>query len=144
MGIIQVQLFMLIFRTPGNSVIWDLILFTKFYLLFQISFSIITSSLVFSDPFFVNQIIKSIENLNYEYPIWLVFGMFALALLKTIIDSQLSLNSRHWLNQMKTILVTEIFKKSLRRFTFTYGDGKKNARASQGRIVSLMGSGIYF
>jgi ABC-type multidrug transport system fused ATPase/permease subunit len=130
-------------RNPENSPIWDTIIFTKKYAVFQIVIALITTTLDFSKPFFINRLLSWIQHhkeADIYHGILLLLGMFSASILQQILYSQVYLNGRHWGIQIRSVLVHEVFKKSLRRT----GGTKKNDDdpANQGKIVSLMSTDI--
>jgi ABC-type multidrug transport system fused ATPase/permease subunit len=131
------------FRVPGNSVVWDSVRFTKWYGIWQLSIAMITTTLDFSKPFFINLLLNWIQSKkdgeSNEYGYYLLGGMFLSSLVKQILESQISLSGRHWGIQLRSIYVYEIFKKSLRR-TGGASLEDEEGKTSQGKIVSLMSS----
>ncbi|KAJ3312633.1 hypothetical protein HDV04_002775 [Boothiomyces sp. JEL0838] len=135
------------FRNPKNSVIWDSVLFTKSFAFYQVNVAVISTVLDFAKPFFLNQLLSWIQ---YKQPgeslmngVWLLIGLFVCSIIRETLYAQIFLNARHWGIQLRAVLVYEIFKKSLRRVagsTMDDGEGGKNQKASQGKIVSLMSS----
>lgn len=133
------------FKNSKNSIVWDALLFTKEYALYQIAVAIITTTLDFAKPFFINLLLVWIQNRkpgeSYEYGFYLLIGMFASSILKQILDAQIYLSGRHWGMQLRAIFVYEIFKKSLRRTGgAALADDEQGQKATQGKIVSLMSS----
>jgi ABC-type multidrug transport system fused ATPase/permease subunit len=134
-----------IFKSNNNSIVWDATLFTKQYAIYQILVSIITTTLDFSKPFFINLLLVWIQNRKpgepYDFGFYLLIGMFASSILKQILDAQIYLSGRHWGMQLRAIFVYEIFKKSLRRTGGSaLADDEQGQKATQGKIVSLMSS----
>ncbi|KAJ3272856.1 hypothetical protein HDV01_005179 [Terramyces sp. JEL0728] len=137
----------LAFRNPNHSVIWDSVLFTRSFAFYQINVAVISTVLDFAKPFFLNQLLSWIQ---YKQPgeslmkgAWLLIGLFVCSIIRETLYAQLFLNARHWGIQLRAVLVYEIFKKSLRRVagsTMDDGEGGRNQKASQGKIVSLMSS----
>jgi ABC-type multidrug transport system fused ATPase/permease subunit len=129
------------YHVDGNSVVSDSIWFTKWYAIYQLSLSILTTTLDFSKPFFINLLLNWIQRRkdgdDNMYGYYLLGGMFISSLLKQILESQINLSSRHWAIQLRSIYIYEIFNKSLHR-TGGASLEDEEGKASQGKIVSLM------
>eukprot|EP00842_Homolaphlyctis_polyrhiza_P006113 jgi/Hompol1/6502/HPOL_003284-RA len=132
-------------RVKGNNVFWDLLRLTKYYFSFQMSVSVITTVLDFSKPFFINRTLNWIQNRqpgdSWYGGAFLLIGMFVASMIREFLYSQMSLSGRHWGMQLRSVLVYEIFTKSLRRAGTTIrstSDEEDDGSASQGKIVSLM------
>jgi hypothetical protein len=139
------------FRKSRRNIIWSLLWFTKSFGIFQTAIAILTTVLDFSNPFFMNLILKFIqdrqENNDLKYGVMLIFGMFVANLVKTVLNSQIELSGRKWGIQIRSILVHEILAKSLRRASVTSSKSLKNDEdddfyASIGKIVSLMSTDV--
>ncbi|KAI8921698.1 hypothetical protein BC831DRAFT_515070 [Entophlyctis helioformis] len=91
-------------RNPRNSFYWDLLRLTYQYATFQLITAVVSSTLQFASPFFINRIL-------------------------VLINSQMSLSARHWGMQLRSVLVYEIFTKSLHRAD-TLGRPKNATKAA--------------
>lgn len=135
------------FDARGSSFILKLIKFTKKYAVYQLLMSTISSVLDFAKPFFINRILSMLDSPTSDKPyldgIILLSAMFTASMLRNIISSLVNLNGRHWGIQLRSILVYEIFRKSLRKsdgFANDESDTTQSKKASQGKIVNLMSS----
>lgn len=141
----------LAFRKTRDHIIWSLLWFTKSFGLFQTALAILTTILDFSNPFFMNLILKFIqdrqENKELKYGVMLIFGMFVTNIVKAVLNSQIELSGRKWGIQIRAILVHELLAKSLRRASVTSSksledDEDDDSYASTGKIVSLMSADV--
>lgn len=143
----------LAFKKSTNHIIWSLIWFTRSFGIFQTTLAILTTILDFSNPFFMNLILKFIQsskesqNVDMRYGVILIFSMFVANLVKAVLNSQIELSGRKWGIQIRAILVNEILAKSLRRASVTSSksleeDEDDDSYASTGKIVSLMSADV--
>jgi ABC-type multidrug transport system fused ATPase/permease subunit len=135
------------FRNPHHSVVWNAVLFTKKFAIWQITLAVLSTILDFAKPFFINQLLVWIQTKspdeNINHGLFLLAGMFVSALVREILYGQIYLSGRHWGIQLRSIFVFEIFRKSLRRTGgAALADEDAGTKASQGKIVSLMSSDI--
>ena len=140
-------------RKTTDQIIRSLLWFTRRFCVFQICISILTTSLDFANPFFINRILNFIQSARADEPLdWktgilLLGGMFAANIVKELLYSQIELSGRKWGIQLRSILVHEILSKSLRRAMVTTPKGLSDEEededyASTGKIVSLMSADV--
>lgn len=128
--------------------------------------SVLTTTLDFANPFFINRILVLIQERNikdslftdpsastWTAPLLLLGGLFLASLVREILYGQIELSGRHWGIQLRSILVHEILSKSLRRATASSApkstnkggedeDEEESSTASTGKIVSLMSADV--
>ncbi|KAJ3295827.1 hypothetical protein HDU76_006793, partial [Blyttiomyces sp. JEL0837] len=141
---------------PTSSLIASLITMNKLTMLFQFILVVISTTLFFSGPYFLNLIIKNLEaaasgsktrepiELAYLY----VFGILVSALLRFLIDGQTGLIGKKIGMRVSNVLSGLIYRKALRRMprvalaaSATAGGKEPAAKAggaSVGKIVNLM------
>ncbi|KAJ3303599.1 hypothetical protein HDV03_003676 [Kappamyces sp. JEL0829] len=140
--------------SQSGTIFWNIIKFTWKHALFQVSLATLVSLLQFTSPLFTNLILKLLQAPRDDNTLssgfLLISGMFLFTILNQILSAQISLNDRHWTMKVRSILVYEIFKKSLCRTnaatfseaahpaTMSKKDLEKLEKASQGKIASLM------
>ncbi|KAJ3364211.1 hypothetical protein HDU91_002684, partial [Kappamyces sp. JEL0680] len=136
------------FKSPKYSPIWNMLLFTKWNALFQITVAVLTTVLDFSTPFFVNRLLVWIQVKQPDEPIFwgllLLIGLFIFEMTRMTLYGQINLSSTHWARQIKAAFMYDIFIKSLRRTGGADGDSstEKGKKASQGKIVSLISADL--
>ena len=85
----------------------------------QGGFALLASLLSFSGPFFLNKIIKFIENPQSlpsdHYALLLVLGLFACAMTRACADGQAYFLGRRIGTRVRASLISELYSKSLRR-----------------------------
>jgi hypothetical protein len=74
------------FKQPNRSVVWNSILFTKRFAIFQLSMATLSTILDFAKPFFINRLLDWIQNKNPKEPIYFgiyyLIGMFMSSLIR--------------------------------------------------------------
>ncbi|KAI8893302.1 P-loop containing nucleoside triphosphate hydrolase protein [Globomyces pollinis-pini] len=137
------------FKSKPSKIIWKLIRFTRSFMVFQVFVSFISTILSFADPLFINLILRSIQQISetddlnhYYYTLLLLILMFFCKSVEQLLNSQIDLNGRHWSIRLRTVLIYEIFQKSLKRTesAVELDDEDNDDKASQGKIVNLMSS----
>ncbi|KAF7726212.1 hypothetical protein EC973_009010, partial [Apophysomyces ossiformis] len=105
----------------GGKMYWSLIKTFRWELLVQMFFSIINSIVIFGPPFFLNKIIKYIENkdANTEESFFTAF-LYVLGLFITSAAQSLALQQALYIGRtlgirIQSIVIGEVFSKSLRR-----------------------------
>ncbi|KAJ3312632.1 hypothetical protein HDV04_002774, partial [Boothiomyces sp. JEL0838] len=125
-----------------NSVIYDTIIFSLRYAVFQQLAAIISTILDFAKPFFINKLLNWIQQKKPEDSlmpgVYILLAMFLANCTRNVLYAHIYLNARHWGMQIRSVFIYEIFNKSLRRVAGATDKDKKSAKASHGRIVSLM------
>ena len=106
---------------------------------FQFLFAFISTILSFSGPFFLNMIIRYVENsiqLPYENaPYFLILGLFTSSIVRCISNGQMYFIGRRMGRRIRSALMSEIYAKSHRRYQHTTHD---DASSHTGEIISLM------
>ncbi|KAJ3272855.1 hypothetical protein HDV01_005178 [Terramyces sp. JEL0728] len=126
-----------------NSVIYDTIIFSLRYAIFQQLAAVISTILDFAKPFFINKLLNWIQQKKPEDSlmpgVYILLAMFLANCTRNVLYAHIYLNARHWGMQIRSVFVYEIFTKSLRRVSGNSDTkDKKSEKASHGRIVSLM------
>ncbi|KAJ3393133.1 hypothetical protein HDU92_007964 [Lobulomyces angularis] len=132
------------------SIYYRLFSVVKHLVCLQIFFGFSTAILSFSGPYFLNKIVEIMEctsKVNNTKGWWYLFAMFCCAVLKTLNDGQMLFIGRRVGLRIRTILVGEIYEKSLKR-PMNSGNTSKNNKgeemqdkdceSSQGKIVTLI------
>ncbi|KAJ3414779.1 hypothetical protein HDV05_006026 [Chytridiales sp. JEL 0842] len=144
-------------RTKDGAFVASLWNMFKWRFLFVCLATVVTSLLSFTGPFFLNRIVTFLERPRdpSEPPTWegyiLLGGMLSGSVIKSVLEGNTFFIARRNAIHMRSILVSEIYGKSLRRSS-GFGSNKKpsadgttsnpdkDAKASLGKIVSLMSS----
>jgi hypothetical protein len=88
------------YKTKGKSIVYELILFTKRFAIFQIFLSILVTTLDFAKPYFINRILVYIltrdENDNYIPGLILLLEMFIASIIRNVLKAHVDLSGRHW------------------------------------------------
>ncbi|KAJ2999430.1 hypothetical protein HDV02_002915 [Globomyces sp. JEL0801] len=125
-------------KNPNHSLAWNIFKITYPYVIYQFTCSLMDSFLAFAGPFFLYQIISIIQVKDIDRITILpyLFGLFACSCTKAIVDGQLYFTGRRAGTRCRTILVAELYNKSLHRVQGTSSDDDEGA--SLGKIVTLM------
>ncbi|KAI9345604.1 P-loop containing nucleoside triphosphate hydrolase protein [Obelidium mucronatum] len=141
----------------GHHIIWALARTIGGYALLQIGISIITVFLQFSGPFFINRLLKSFDlmpenpsSIDIGLPLSLIFGLFFCNVCSALLHGQQFFVGRRQSSHARSILMAEIYAKSLRRVAWS-GQGRSGSGAtvegdstdrkdgaSTGKIISLL------
>lgn len=105
----------------------------------QFSYAFLSAFLAFSGPLFLNRILTCIQSTKGERysAIYFIFALYISSVLKASSDGQIYFNGRRVGTHIRSILVGEIYKKSLRRVQNASSSGD-DQNASIGKVVTLM------
>jgi ABC-type bacteriocin/lantibiotic exporter with double-glycine peptidase domain len=118
-------------RTTQDSLIRALFTLVRPCVLAQAGFALISSTLSFAGPFFLNMILKHVENpssSNQDWAFLLVGGLFLASSTRSIADGQTYFLGRRIGTRVRAALIGELYAKSLRRIQ----------SSSSGDILNLM------
>jgi ABC-type multidrug transport system fused ATPase/permease subunit len=124
-------------RKENDSLTKRLFLMCYPYILIEFSCSFFSSILTFAGPYYLYKIVKliaddSIDRMNI---VPYLYRLFASSLGKTILDGQCYFYGRRCGIICRTIIIDELYKKSLHRVQGVSAEGEN---ASLGKIVTLM------
>jgi ABC-type multidrug transport system fused ATPase/permease subunit len=128
------------FRNPQHSLYWRIFKLSAPIIVYQWCCSLLSASLSFAGPLFLYQIITSIQVPNVDRIVILpsLLGLFACSCTKAIIDAQMYFSGRRVGLRARTVLIDELYQKSLHRVQGTHSSDSENEQASLGKIVTLM------
>ena len=120
------------FRNTQTSLIRALFTLVKPCILAQAGFALISATLSFSGPFFLNRILKYVEDSstieNQDLAFVLVAGLFLASSTRSIADGQTYFLGRRIGTRVRAALIGELYSKSLKRIQ----------SSSTGDILNLM------
>ncbi|KAJ3338789.1 hypothetical protein HDU91_001122, partial [Kappamyces sp. JEL0680] len=129
-------------RQPTHSLGWRIFLQIYPYVLFQFACSVLGSFLQFAGPYFLFQIVATLQIPDVDRIAILpaLFGLFACSLVTAIVNGQMYFTGRRCGTMARTILIDELYVKSLHRVQGASGttDDSEDQQATLGKIVTLM------
>lgn len=132
---------------PKSWVITNLFRVIRPKFIIQLTCAVFASLLSFAGPFFLYRIVNYIQNPesgSLYYGLALLLGMLGCSLVKAVIDGQMYFLGRRSGIRLRSILIGEIYSKSLKRVSSASSnnsnstDGSPDQQASLGKIVTLM------
>jgi ABC-type multidrug transport system fused ATPase/permease subunit len=126
---------------PLDSLTWRIFKFCYPYIIYQNVCSLISSLLQFSGPYFLLQIISALEipDVDRTTIIPSLLGLFFCSVLQFIINGQVFFTGRRVGTRARTILIEELYSKSLHRVEGTGTScAEGDEQASLGKVVTLM------
>ena len=137
-------------RQTQSSLVWALYRLVSPLIFAQGAFALVSALLSFSGPFFLNRIIKFVEDPNsLPNPNWafgLVIGLFICSMSRACADGQTYFLGRRIGTRVRAALIGELYAKSLKRANHAtsvredHGDGSNSAHS--GEIINLMSVGM--
>ena len=135
---LQPALIPLLNYSHPKTLLRRLVRLVRKYLCLQAGFALVSALLSFSGPFFLNQILKFVQNpssptLAFSY----VIGLFVCNTIRAICDGQTYFNGRRIGTRVRAVIIGKLYEKSLRRVNKTV-ESNEGGAASTGEIVNLM------
>ncbi|KAI8923601.1 ABC transporter type 1, transmembrane domain-containing protein, partial [Entophlyctis helioformis] len=135
-------------KHKNASLLSNLITLVLPLFIFQTCTAFLSCVLIFAGPFFLFRIVSHIQDPATHGPAWGAWvhlaGLFASSMLKSIIDGQLYFTGRRVGTRMRSVLIAELYNKSLHRAQGVSapregGESEEDdGQASLGKIVTLM------
>ncbi|RKP02430.1 hypothetical protein CXG81DRAFT_10769 [Caulochytrium protostelioides] len=136
-------------RRGRDPLVTNLFFGIRWHLLWQITCAFFTSFLTFAGPFFLNRIIVWTQTPDHDPRLGWAYlvALFVSAMVKSGLDGQMYFTGRRVGMRVRSIIMTEVYNKALRRATGGGADGSDKkagddsatgAGASLGKIVTLM------
>ncbi|KAJ8331529.1 Transporter of the ATP-binding cassette (ABC) [Batrachochytrium dendrobatidis] len=132
-------------RNPTRSLMYNMTSVVYHHLFFQSSCAILSAVFGFAGPFFLFKIISHIQDPANGPPTqawYYLISLFACTVAKSLIDGQMYFTGRRVGTRIRSILVAELYTKSLRRAqgasSVDSTSEETDPQASLGKIVTLM------
>ncbi|KAJ3309676.1 hypothetical protein HDV04_005865, partial [Boothiomyces sp. JEL0838] len=125
-------------KNPDHSLYWNICKVSIRYVMYQFACSFLSSIASFAGPFFLYQIVNTIQIPGVDRIILLpqLLCLFLCASFKAVVDGQLYFTGRRLGTRARTILVAELYNKSLHRVQGVSSTDED--QSSLGKIVTLM------